>query len=86
MQGLWDELWSEGTNVTINTRFLRLFFIDVDADLEDIAKEVVDGSIPYDIITVETGERFEVISSSVVSDEGVGNDASWWARDEVEKF
>lgn len=75
LQGQWDEFWFNTTDVTVNKRFLMMFFIDVDAGLEAIGEEVIDGSIPYDVITVETGERLETVSSSLESNEGVGNGA-----------
>lgn len=78
LQGLWTE-FEEGTVLTINKRFVKMFFINDDTELEE--KEVVDGSIPYETITVETGERFEVMSNDVVSHVTRWGTAHWGAKD-----
>lgn len=86
LQGLWSEAWYEGTDVTINTRFLKMFFIDVDKDIEEIGEQIVDGDIPYDVITTETNERFEVVSSNVVSHMMEWGTAHWGAKDAMDSM
>ncbi|CAN0301085.1 unnamed protein product, partial [Ascophyllum nodosum] len=42
----------------INTQFVKVFFIDIDKDVEAIGEEIVDAKLPYDRIQLTTNETF----------------------------
>ena len=50
----------------INTQFVKVFFIDIDKDVEAIGEEIVDAKLPYDRIQLTTNETFVVTQNHMV--------------------
>ena len=68
-QALWLENPQEDFNTEdfpVHTQFVSVFFIDIDADVESIGKEVVDVKLPYERINFTAGGSFTATTNHMV--------------------
>ena len=70
-QFIWDEDCFNTYNQTlygqnINTQFVKVFFVDLENDVEAIGEDIVDAKLPYERVYLTQGSVFALIKNHMV--------------------